>query len=304
LFQLTILGSSGAIPAYDRYPSCQHLVIQNRYFLIDCGEGAQMQMSKLNLSHHRLEHILISHLHGDHYLGLMGLLFTMHLNNRVNPLHIYAFRGLTEILITHLRHSRSSLNFRIHFHELTENKIETIFEDDAITVETIPLRHKLSCCGFLFREKTKPRRIDKAKLFKGMLLQHIAQLKSGADVHNEKGEVLYRSDDFTMSPRKSFSYAYCSDTAFHPPIATQLNNVNLMYHEATFTESEKSKAVDTFHSTASEAAEIARLANAGKLLLGHFSARYRELDVLLGEARAIFPATELALESSTFELSA
>lgn len=263
-----------------------------------------MQMSKLNLSHNRLEHILISHLHGDHYLGLMGLLFTMHLNGRVNPLHLYAFRGLTEILTMHLRHSRSDLNFKVRFHELTEDKIETIFEDDALTIETIPLRHKLSCCGFLFREKTKPRRIDKEKLFEGMLLQHIAQLKRGTDVHDEEGELLYRSDDFTISPRKSFSYAYCSDTAFHPPLAAQLKNVDLIYHEATFTESEKSKAADTLHSTASEAAEIARLANAGKLLLGHFSARYRELDVLLGEARSIFPATELALESSTFELIA
>ena len=263
-----------------------------------------MQMSKLNLSHHRLEHILISHLHGDHYLGLMGLLFTMHLNGRVNPIHLYAFPGLTEIITTHLRHSNSDLNFKIHFHKLKEDTVETIFEDDALTIETIPLRHKIKCCGFLFREKTKPRRIDKAKLFKGMMLQHIAQLKSGADVRDENGEILYRSEDFTMSPRKSFSYAYCSDTAFHPQLATQLKEVDLIYHEATFTESEKSKAIDTLHSTALEAAEIARLSNAGKLLLGHFSARYRELDGLLSEARAIFPATELALESSTFELTA
>jgi ribonuclease Z len=304
LFQLTILGSSGAIPAYGRFPSCQYLVVQNRHFLIDCGEGAQMQMSKLNLSHHKLDHILISHLHGDHYLGLMGLLFTMHLNGRVNPLHLYAFQGLTEIITTHLRHSKSALNFKIHFHRLAENSIETIFEDDALTVETIPLRHKISCCGFLFREKTKPRRIDKAKLFQGMMLQHIAQLKSGLDVHDEKGEVLYRSDDFTTSPRKSFSYAYCSDTAFHPEMAAQIREVDLLYHESTFTDSEKSKAVDTLHSTASEAAQLARQANVGKLLLGHFSARYRELDVLLSEARAIFPATELAIESSTFELTA
>jgi len=271
--------------------------------MIDCGEGAQMQMSRLNVSHHRLEHILISHLHGDHYLGLMGLLFTMHLNGRVKPLHLYSFPGLAEIITTQLRHSSSSLHFKIHFHTLVADEPRQIFEDEAITVETIPLRHKLSCCGFLFREKTKPRRIDKAKLIKGMMLQHIAQLKTGFDVRDESGEILYRSDDFTMSPRKSLSYAYCSDTAFHPSIAQQLTEVDLIYHEATFMESERSKATETLHSTASDAAQLASLAKAGKLLLGHFSARYRELDTLLAEAKAIFPATELAIEGSTFELA-
>jgi ribonuclease Z len=303
LFQLTILGSSGALPAYGRAPSSQYLVIQNRHFLIDCGEGTQMQLSKLNLSHHRLEHIFISHLHGDHYLGLVGLLLTMHLYGRVNPLHLYSFPGLAEIITTHFRHSTSSLNFRIHFHPLVANEVRTIFEDNAVTVETIPLHHRIHCSGFLFREKVKPRRIDKAKLIKGMMLQHIASLKSGRDVHDDNGNVLYRSDDFTLSPHKSFSYAYCSDTGFHPVLAEQLAEVDLLYHEATFMDSEKAKAIETFHSTAADAANLARLANAGKLLLGHFSARYRELDDLLVEARAIFPTTELAVESSTFELT-
>jgi ribonuclease Z len=302
LFQLTILGSSGAIPAYGRFPSSQYLTIQNRHFLVDCGEGTQIQLSKLNISHHRLEHIFISHLHGDHYLGLMGLLFTMHLNGRVNPVHLYGFPGLADIITMHLRHSSSALNFKLHFHPLTP-EARVICEDDAISVETIPLHHKINCCGFLFREKVKPRRIDKAKLIKGMMLQHIAALKSGNDVMDETGNVLYRSDDFTLSPRRSFSYAYCSDTAFHPALVAQLNGVDMMYHEATFMESEKSKAVDTFHSTAAEAATIARQAGAGKLLIGHFSARYRELDALLAEARAVFPNTELAIESSTFELT-
>jgi ribonuclease Z len=302
LFQLTILGSSGAIPAYGRFPSSQYLMIQNRHFLIDCGEGTQMQLSKLNISHHRIEHILISHLHGDHYLGLMGLLFTMHLNGRVNPVHLYGFPGLADIITTHLRHSASALNYRLHFHPLTA-EANVVFEDDALTIETIPLRHKINCCGFLFREKLKSRRIDKAKLIKGMMLQHIATLKKGTDVMDETGNVLYRSDDFTMSPRKSLSYAYCSDTAFQPSMVEQLNGVDMIYHEATFMESEKSKALDTYHSTAAQAATIAKLSGAGKLLIGHFSARYRELEALLGEARAIFPDTELAVESSTFELT-
>jgi ribonuclease Z len=302
LFQLTILGSSGAIPAYGRFPSSQYLMIQNRHFLIDCGEGTQMQLSNLNISHHRIEHIFISHLHGDHYLGLMGLLFTMHLNGRINPLHLYGFPGLADIITTHLRYSASALNYRLHFHPLSAEAI-VIFEDDALTVETIPLRHRINCCGFLFREKLKSRRIDKARLIKGMMLQHIATLKRGTDVMDETGNLLYRSDDFTMAPRKSLSYAYCSDTAFQPAMVEQLNRVDMIYHEATFMESEKSKALDTYHSTAAQAATIAKLSSAGKLLIGHFSARYRELDALLAEARAIFPDTELAVESSTFELT-
>jgi len=260
-----------------------------------------MQLSRLNLSHHRIEHILISHLHGDHYLGLMGLLFSMHLNGRTQPLHLYSFHGLADIITEHLRHSRSDLNFKIHFHGLSDG-IAMVYDDDALSVETIPLRHKISCCGFLFREKAKPRRINKERLPKGMLLQHIATLKQGADVHDEQGKMLYLADDMTLPPRKSFSYAYCSDTAFHPPIAEQLTQVDLLYHEATFMESESSKAAETLHSTAADAARLAKLANAGKLLIGHFSARYRELDDLLAEARAIFPDTELALETSTFDL--
>jgi len=193
------------------------------------------------------------------------------------------------------------LNYKINFHELSDG-INVIFDDDALSVETIPLRHKIKCCGFLFREKPKPRRIDKEKLLKGMLLQHIAALKTGTDVHDEQGNVLYRNEDFTLEPRKSFSYAYCSDTAFHPPIAEQLKDVDLLYHEATFMEAEKTKAADTWHSTAVDAARLAKLANAGKLVIGHFSARYRELDGLLAEARAVFADTELAVESYTFEL--
>jgi ribonuclease Z len=288
---------------YGRFPTSQHLVIQNRHFLIDCGEGTQMQLNKLSLSHHKIDHIMISHLHGDHYLGLMGLLFTMHLTGRVNPIHIYSFHGLAEIITEHLRHSRSDLNFRIHFYNLTEGKTETIFEDDALTVETIVLSHKLRCSGFIFREKPKQRRIDKEKLIKGMLLQHIAALKSGADVHDEQGNLLYRNEDFTIPARKSISYAFCSDTAFNPPMAEQLKDIDLLYHEATFMESEKNKAIETFHSTAADAARMARLANVQRLIIGHFSARYRELDGLLNEATAIFPSTELAIESATFDLT-
>ncbi|HZB12755.1 MAG TPA: MBL fold metallo-hydrolase, partial [Chryseolinea sp.] len=166
-FKVTILGSSGALPAYGRHPASQLVEIQNRSFLVDCGEGTQMQLMRLQVNFHRVNHIFISHLHGDHYLGLMGLIFTMHLQRRVNDLHVYSHRGLDEIITTHLRYSRSVPGFKIIFHLLEKGLKEIIFEDDVLTVETIPLSHKIRCSGFLFKEKTKPRRIDKARLPQG-----------------------------------------------------------------------------------------------------------------------------------------
>jgi len=302
-FHLTILGASGAIPAYGRFTSSQYLNIQNRHFLIDCGEGAQLQIAKTNINIHRVSHIFISHLHGDHYLGLMGLLFSMHLNHRENDLHLYSHRGLDEIILTQLKHSHSVLNYKLHFHELTPGKHEVLYEDELITVECFPLIHRLACSGFLFREKPKPRRIDKDRLPHDIKLQHIAQLKMGNDVMDDDGHLLYKNEDYTLTPRRSLSYAYCSDTALFPELTRYLKDVDLLYHEATFMEEEHEKAKATFHSTASDAAKIAQMLNARKLLIGHFSARYRELEGLLGEARAVFPNTDLAVELSTIELT-
>lgn len=301
-FSLTILGASGAIPAYGRLTSAQYLNIQNRHFLVDCGEGAQLQLAKTSISIHRIGHIFISHLHGDHYLGLMGLLFTMHLNHRESDLHIYSHRGLDEIILTQLRHSHSVLKYRLHFHELTPGRNEIIFEDEHLTVEAFPLMHRLACSGFLFREKPKPRRIDKDRLPPDMKLQYIAQLKLGSDVHDEEGHLLYKNENYTLPPRPSLSYAYCSDTALFPELTRYIKNVDLLYHEATFMEEERLKATDTLHSTAADAAKIAQMVHAKRLLIGHFSARYRELDGLLNEARAIFANTDLAIELSTIEV--
>jgi len=301
-FKVTILGSSGAMPAYGRHPSAQLVEIQNRHFLIDCGEGAQMQLMRLDISHHRIGHIFISHLHGDHYLGLMGLIFTMHLQRRTNDLHIYSHRGLDEIITTQLRYSRSSPSFKIIFHRLEKGERKIIFEDDALTVETIPLQHKIRCSGFLFREKPKPRRIDKTRLPEGLLIQQIASLKRGDDVVDEQGNILYKNTDLTLSPRKSRSYAYCSDTAFQETIADQIRGIDMLYHEATFANDEILKARDTLHSTAAQAAQLATLAGVSKLLLGHFSARYKDLTPILEEAKPIFANTHLALEGEEFKL--
>ncbi|HLT74103.1 MAG TPA: ribonuclease Z [Ohtaekwangia sp.] len=295
-FKVTILGSSGALPAYGRHPSSQLVEIQSKYFLIDCGEAVQMQLMRFGANFHRINHIFISHLHGDHYLGLMGLIFTMHLQRRTNDLHLYSHSGLDEIITTQLRYSRSAPNFNIIFHRLQKNERAVIFENDILTVETIPLRHKLPCSGFLFREKPKQRRIDKTRLPEGLAIRQIAGLKLGEDVVDENGTLLYRNEELTFPPRHSRSYAYCSDTAFAPSIADQINEVDLLYHEATFLDDERDKATETMHSTASDAARMAKAAGVKKLLLGHYSARYKDLTPLLEEARSHFDNSMLAIE--------
>ncbi|HEX8040545.1 MAG TPA: ribonuclease Z [Chryseosolibacter sp.] len=301
-FNITILGSSGALPAYGRFPSSQLVEIRNRYFLVDCGEGAQMQLMRFQANLHRINHILISHLHGDHYLGLMGLIFTMHLLRRTNDLHLYSHRGLDEIITTQLRHSRSVPSFKILFHPFENGARETIFEDDILTVDTFPLIHKIPCNGFLFSEKVKPRRVDKAKLPDGLLIRQIADLKKGADVVDENGTVLYRNEELTLPPRRSRSYAYCSDTAYHESIVELIRGVDILYHEATFGEDEQQKARETRHSTAAQAATLAKKAEVRKLLIGHFSARYKELDALEEEAKNIFQPVALATEGSVFTI--
>jgi ribonuclease Z len=290
------------VPAHGRFPSSQYLVIQNRHFLIDCGEGAQMQLTCFEVPIQKLNCIFISHLHGDHYLGLTGLLFSMHLQKRSADLHLYSPPGLNEIILLQLKYSNSSLNYKIIFHPFDPQERQLLFEDDVLTVETIPLNHRLPCAGFLFKERIKPWRIDKDKLIPGMLLQHIVALKSGRDIFTETGSLLYKNKDFTLPAKTSFSYAYCSDTAWNEKMVEQIRFVNLLYHEATFMEDEMDKALKTNHSTARQAAEMANLCSAEKLVIGHFSARYRELDALLAEATAVFPNTALAIEGGTFNL--
>lgn len=301
-FRLTILGSSGALPAIGRFPTSQYLTIQNRHFLIDCGEGAQIQMSRFQVPVNKIDHIFISHLHGDHYLGLMPFLFSLHLNKRKDDLHLYSPKGLDEIITLQLKYSKSALNYRLIFHPFNPEAITTLFEDDAMTVETIPLRHKLECAGFLFREKPKLRRMNKDRLSEGLKLQHIVQLKNGEDVFDDNGKLLYRNSDYTLPPRPSHSYAYCSDTAWNENMIEQIKGVSLLYHESTFMDEDEDKALETKHSTASQAATIAQRAGVEKLLLGHFSARYKKLEMLLAEALPLFHNTELAIEGASFTL--
>ncbi|MEQ9412652.1 MAG: ribonuclease Z [Cyclobacteriaceae bacterium] len=301
-FQLTILGSSGALPAYGRFPSSQYLNIQRHHILIDCGEGIQTQLKRFSIPSQKIDKIFISHLHGDHYLGLMGLLFSMHLNRRTNDLHLYSQPGLDQIITLQLKYSKSVLNYKLIFHTIPERNTVCLYEDKTLTIHTIPLKHKVPCTGFLFREKPKLRKINKEVLPKDILLAHIAKLKLGEDVYNDEGKLQYKNQDYTLPPRPSFSFAYCSDTAYDEGIVEQIKEVDLLYHEATFMQEHEDKAAITLHSTTLQAAKIASLAKAKCLLIGHYSARYRALNALQEEASSLFKNTKLAIEGETIDL--
>jgi ribonuclease Z len=301
-FHITILGSSGAFPAYGRHTSAQLVEIQNRYILVDCGEAVQMQLMKHEVGFHKIHYIFISHLHGDHYLGLMGLIFSMHLHKRVTDLHIFGHQGLDEIITTQLKYAESTPSFKIVFHLLNEDERKIVLDEKSFTVETIPLKHKIRCSGFLFREKPKPRRIDKSTLPNDLRIQQIAALKRGEDILDEEGNMLYSNAALTHPPKRSRSYAYCSDTAYLPTITDQLRGINMLYHEATFLQEDEDKAIATKHTTTKQAATIAQQANVDKLVIGHFSARYRDLSPLLKEAKEIFPDTYLAIEGERFSI--
>ncbi|MEJ2006056.1 MAG: ribonuclease Z [Cyclobacteriaceae bacterium] len=300
-FTLKILGSNSATPAYGRHHTSQLLNIEHHHFLIDCGEASQIQMQRFRCKPLRINHIFISHLHGDHYLGLMGLVFTMHLLGRKKDLHIYGQKGLDEIITLQLKYSDTRLNYSIRFHQLDPENEELIFEDNILTVTSFPLTHRIPCCGFLFSEKPKLRRMNKEKLPEKINISEIQRLKEGKDVMDENGYVKYAYKEYTLPPRKSRSYAYCSDTAYEPGIIPHIRNADVLYHEATFLNERRQWAEKTFHSTTTQAAEIARKANVGKLLIGHYSARYKDLTEFLREASEIFPKTILATEGETIE---
>ena len=302
-FSLTILGSGGALPVSGKFPSSQFLQIGSSGFLIDAGEGVQIQLMKLGISNHRIHHVFISHLHGDHYLGLMGLLFSMHLSARKQELNIHSHTGLDEIILTQLRYAGSVLGFPVHFKHLKAGVSEEIIQQEDLIVSTIPLKHRVPCSGFLFKEKQGPFRIIKEKIPKEMLIQQILKLKAGEDVRDENGKILFPLNEFTLPPHRQRSYAYCSDTAPDDHVVQHINGVDLLYHEATFSSADSIRAAETFHSTAEQAATIAAKAKVGELLIGHFSARYKNSSILLDEAREIFEKTRIANEGNIFEIN-
>ncbi|GAB3818787.1 ribonuclease Z [Pontibacter rugosus] len=299
-FELRILGSSSATPSANRHHTAQVLTIGNQYHLIDCGEGTQMQLMHYKIKYQRICNVYISHLHGDHYFGLAGLLSTMHLKGRQLPLHLYGPPGLSEILSLQLKYSGTNLCYKLIFHELDTTCYKKIYEDKGITVHTIPMEHRVPCCGFLFREKQKPRPLIKEKLPSFLTPPQLVRLKWGEDIRDEHGKLLVQNQDVTQEPKRSRSYAYCADSRYKPALLPYLQRVDLLYHEATFADDLRERADYTFHSTARQAAELAAAAQVRQLLIGHFSVRYKDLTPLLAEAQEVFPKTELAIEGSIF----
>lgn len=301
-FELKILGSSSATPSPDRNHTSQVLAIGNQLNLIDCGEGTQMQLMRYKVKHQRICNIFISHLHGDHFFGIFGLLSTMHLQQRTSDLNIFGPPGLAEMITLQFKYSNTFLSFKVHFYELDTNAYKKIFEDKFITIHTLPMQHRVPCCGFLFREKAKPRHLVKAKLPQFLTPPQLIKLKNGENILNEAGEIVVLNGDVTTEPSHSRSYAYCSDTRYKEDILPYLQQVDLLYHEATFLDNMRERAAYTFHSTAKQAATLAQKAQVKRLIIGHFSARYKDLSPLLLEAKEIFDNTHLAVEGKTIGL--
>ncbi|WP_321290131.1 ribonuclease Z [uncultured Sunxiuqinia sp.] len=302
-FQLTILGSSSAMPTSKRYPTAQVLNVLGRFFLIDCGEGTQHQLRKNGIGFGRLNHIFISHLHGDHFFGLIGFISTQVLLGRTNDLHIYAHSELQRYIQSQIEFLKiEELGFRLIFHPLNFKKAQLIFDDEKLSITSFPLNHRVPCCGFLFKEKTKEPNIKKEQVKKYQIpIREIKNIKSGANFTAENGKII-PNKDLVIPPSKPRSFAFCSDTAYHEKVVPVIQDVDILYHEATFADSEKQLAKTTFHSTGKQAALIAQKAHAGQLLIGHFSARYKEPDIVLEEAQSIFPNTTAVIEGDVYEV--
>lgn len=302
-FELKILGSASATPVMDRHHTAQVLTVGSSHYLIDCGEGTQRRLLEYKIRHQRIHTIFISHLHGDHFFGLFGLLGTMHLHGRTEPLQLFGPPGLDEILITQFRHSFTQLNFELRFTVVDTTQHQQIFEDRQLTVHTLPMQHRIPCCGYLFREKAKRRHLIKEQLPAGLTPAQLTALTQGEDLYDATGNaLLVRNADVTTDPTPSRSYAFCSDTLYLPGLAALVHGVDLLYHEATFLDEMRDRAAVTHHSTARQAALLAAHAQVERLLIGHFSSRYRDLEPLLHEARAVFPSTELGIEGKTVSL--
>ncbi len=298
--ELQIIGSNSAAFAHNRHHTSQLLRIQEQYVLIDCGEGTQLLLKKHKIKISKISIIVISHLHGDHYYGLIGLLSTLHLFGRHKDLTLIGPPGLSDVLSLQLRYSETTLNFHIHFVEWQPGKTELVYDNPKFSITTIPLDHRVPCSGYLFREKDKKRRIRKGAIQEKLAPAQIVALKNGHDVKDIHDEVIYRNDLVTLPPLPSYSYAYCSDTRYKEDLVDNVKEVDLLYHESTFANDMADRAHTTYHSTSQEAATIAKKAAVKKLILGHFSTRYKDLAPILTEAQEIFTESYLAIEGTIF----
>jgi ribonuclease Z len=302
-FEVTILGSNSAIPAHGRNQTSQLVSVGNSFILIDCGEGTQIQLRKFRLKFGRIDFIFISHLHGDHFYGLMGLISSFHLVKRERLLTIFGPSGLDEIITTQLKYTNTKLGFPLRFVPTSAEGKNLILEEPMFRVFTFPLQHRIPCTGFLIEEKPGLRNMVKEKLVKKKLpIEAILSLREGKDFCDSDGNILYKVAEFTYPPKQSKKYGYCSDTIFDLSLVDYLKDVDLLYHEATFGDEEAERASTTFHSTARQAANIAMTSNAGKLLLGHYSSRYKDLTPILNQAKEVFENSFLSEEGVTYQI--
>ena len=301
-FEVTILGSSSATPVYNRNPTAQLLNCNEKFYLIDCGEGTQQQLIKFGLKASKIDFILISHLHGDHYFGLIGLLSSMHLNGRIKPLTIFAPLALKEILELQFKHSDTHIRYQLIYHVIDADKSAVIFQNSDVIIESIILNHRIPCTGFKFTEKKRLRKLVIEKLEAANVpVEYYPILKRGVDLTLPNGDV-YLNVDYTADSAIPKSYAYCSDTLMEESYFDTIQNCDTLYHESTFLHELLERAKETHHTTALQAGQVAERVGAKKLLIGHFSSRYKTLLPLLEEAKTVFENTELAMEGHTYQI--
>lgn len=299
--KLTILGCYAATPRTFTNPTSQVLQIRNHVFLIDCGEGTQVELRRNKVKFSKIKHIFISHLHGDHFFGLVGLISTFRLLNREKELHVYGPKGIKEAITLQLKLANSWTNYPLYFHELDSKEPQLLFEDEKVSVETIPLKHRIYANGFLFKEKPGERKLNmSAVLLRKIDVVYYKKLKRGMDMKLEDGTII-PNHELTLDPKPPLSYAFCSDTIYKPDNVPQLSGVTVLYHESTFLEAHKKLALPTGHSTAIEAGMIARDAGAKFLILGHYSTRYPDLTLFANEAKTVFDNVLTADDGKVFE---
>jgi len=300
LLGLTILGCNSAVPSFGRNPTAQVLQTQKENFLIDCGEGTQMQMAKWNIRRSKVTRIFISHLHGDHYFGLIGLINSMSLLNRTQDLHLYGPKELEEIIGIQMRVANSHLSFKLFFHPILEEGI--LVDDNSMTISTFNVKHRIECRGFLFREKKKPRSVNGEQVRAyGIPVSFYEKLQEGQDYTNKEGTVI-PNEVLTRPGIRAKSYAYCADTVYDETIIDKVRGVDLLYHETTYLKANEDRAQMHFHSTTTQAATIAQKAEVKKLIIGHFSSRYEKLDEFLIETRSVFKDSVLAQEGTCYKI--
>ena len=303
MIRLTILGCHSATPRVNAFPTSQYLEINNNHFLVDCGEGTQRQMRKYKVGFSKINHIFISHLHGDHFYGLVGLLSTYGILSREKDMHIFGPKGIKNATLQMLKISESHAKFKMVFHELSSKESELIYEDDRVSVHTIPLTHRVYTNGYLFTEKEKARKLNMLNIsgYPEIDKADFLNIKAGRAVTLSSGEVIPNTE-LTIDPIKPASFAFCSDTSYKPNIVPIIKNVDLLYHEATFLDDRQDLAKKTKHSTSIEAAQIAKDANAGKLVIGHYSGRYPDTSLFQKEAETVFENVSLAKPGAVFTL--